>query len=100
MIWIDVSHKNAEIMATYGLIEGEYPAIGGEGIYCSPVSKNRANTTLPLIREDGILKIGVREDDFYLIFDSEKDVRGMELTSYHDFTGKDEDMGVAYIAII
>lgn len=100
MIWIPVSKEEEEELARdHNITEGVYPAIGCATLYAAPVSEDRADTTLPFIRENGVLKMGIKDEEFFGSYDSVDEIGGIEILSYRDFTGNEEDKGVAYIAL-
>lgn len=99
MIWIEVSKRDEEYLALFGLTEGTYPTIQEDTTFRAPVSEDRANSVFRLKREDGILKIGLTEKDYYDSFDEDDGPDGLDIIYASDISGKKEDETVARIDI-
>lgn len=99
MIWINVEKDEESGLASYNLIEGEYPAIMFCGDYIAPVSKDRANSTLYLRREGGVLQLGIPEEIYYECFDSDNPPKGLDIVCEYYASGLEEDRFAARIGI-
>lgn len=99
MIWIPVSEKEEKELAKYGITEGEYPASQSGMLIVAPVSEDEANATLKLIRENGVLKFGLTDEEYSASFYPWEFPKGIDILSYEDLTGKIKDRNIAFMSI-